>query len=405
VPHFFFSYSRDDAADRNLYRFYEDLRQELALRYGIPLKDAGFLDKNQPVGAKWNDSTSGALGTCDVFVPVYSANYFASPYCGQEWHAFTTRLDVHRQATGESLTCVLPIWWSPPKQLPSVADQIQDTRDHFGPHHKEHGLRYLRRLKEHWDEYTRAVVRLAVMLDDAGTTPPRPRTDIDLINEPNAFALEAALAVPSRSRRAGPAVSSVRRVTFVVAVGTRDQMSLIRQTVDVYGEDCEEWRPYHPACTAPIAARAQTVAGEREMTSRIRPADAELFRIIDEAEARRQPVVLIVDPWVIGLREYRELLERLNRLRSRNTAVIVPWESAETVEDNIRNALYLCLDLWADSPEPLFRDDVYSIDEFENTLAQLLIETQNRIIKRVERARRMHEAGPNSRPILTGPGS
>lgn len=405
MPHFFFSYSRDDAADRNLYKFYEDLRQEFALRYGIPIKDAGFLDKNQPVGARWNESTSGALGDCNVFVPIYSTNYFVSPYCGQEWHAFTRRLAAHREATGESLSCVLPVWWSPPKELPPVADEIQDTRDHFGPDHKEHGLRYLSRLKEHRDEYLRAVVKLAVMLDEAGTTPPRPRTDINLINEPNAFFSEGSLPGPTGNRQVGSGVSSVRRVTFVVAVGTRDQMSLIRHTVDVYGDDYDEWRPYHPTCTAPIAARAQTVAGEREMTSWVRPADAELFRILDEAEARRQPVVMIVDPWVIGLREYRELLEQLNRRRYRNTAVVVPWESAETVEANIRDTLYLCLDLWADSAEPLFRDDIYSIEEFEKTLAQLLIETQNRIIKRVERARRVHEAGPNSRPILTGPGS
>ncbi|HEX6075439.1 MAG TPA: hypothetical protein VFZ32_09270, partial [Micromonosporaceae bacterium] len=91
--------------------------------------------------------------------------------------------------------------------------------------------------------------------------------------------------------------------------------------------------------------------------------------------------------------------------RYRNTAVVVPWESADTVEANIRDRLYLCLDNWADSGEPLFRDGIYSIEEFEKILADLLIEIQNRIIKRDGAARRVQEAGPTSRPILTGPGS
>jgi len=403
VPHLFFSYSRDDAPDKHLYKFYDDLCLELSVRGRISIESAGFIDKNQPVGVEWNKTMSRELGICKVFVPVYSPNFFASSYCGKEWYAFATRLEAHREATGESLDCIVPIWWLPPiDDLPPRVGLLQDTRGLFGTDHERHGLRYLRQLNDNRDRYQDAVIQLAVMIRDAGNRPPNPQHDIDVSNGPDAFALESP--TPGRLRqRPGQKVKSLRRVTFVVVVGTRDQMQVVRTTHDMYG-DWDEWRPYHPTCEDPILVRAQGVAYQRGMVSQPQPADDRLFEILEAAQARRELVVLILDPWAVKLPDYEPLLMELNRRRYGTTAIVVPWDSADVMEAHIRDALHLRLDNWVFSGESLFRDGIRSIEEFEKTLVQILVEVCSRIIKRAEVARRVSEAGPDSRPILTGPG-
>lgn len=404
MSHFFFSYSRDDAPDKHLYKFYDDLCRELSVRAAIPIDDAGFIDKNQPVGAEWNQTMSRVLGTCKVFVPVYSPNCFISPYCGQEWHAFAGRLEAHRRTTGRSLDCIVPVWWLPPvDELPPKVGAIQDPRALFGDDHEKHGLRYLRQLKDNRDQYRHAVVQLAIMIRDAGKQPPNPRDDIDLSTQPNAFAVEVPSAGQPRPR-ATPAVNSLKRVTFVVAVGTRDEMHEVRTTLDRYGTEWYEWRPYHPVCPDPIVVRAQSIASGQGMISHPLLADGGLFEVLEKAQNSRELVVLILDPWSARLPDYESLLMELNRRRFGTTAIVVPWDTTDSVETHIRDALHLRLDNWALSGESLFRDGIGSVEEFENTLGQIMIEICSRIIKRATVARRVAEAGPVSRPILTGPG-
>jgi FxsC-like protein len=405
VPYYFFSYSREDAADSYLYRFHDDLARELAVRGRIHIGAAGFLDKNQPIGAEWSKSTGDALGNCKVFVPLYSPNYFASTYCGQEWHAFTARIAAHRQATGKSLASIVPVWWLPPiYELPAVVERIQDTRDQFGQEYREYGLRYLLQLKENESKYQDFLVRFATMLIAAGKNPPGPRIGFDLLREPNAFAVAAMPAKPFRERT-GPVVANIRRITFVVVVGSRDQMGLVRTTLEVYGEGWDDWRPYHPVCTDPIALRAQGVAIAQRLVSQFHPADEDLFDLLQNAQERRELVVLILDPWTVEIDEYKSLLTVLNGRRYGTTAVVVPWDSTEAAQTQVRDALYLCLANWADAGESVFRDDIGSIEEFETILGQIIIEIRSRILKRAEVARRVREAGPTALPILTGPGS
>jgi FxsC-like protein len=403
VAHFFFSYSRADGRDQHLYKFFDDLCLELSLRGRIPVESAGFIDKNQPVGAEWNQTMSRALGTCNVLVPVYSPNFFASSYCGKEWHSFATRLEAHREVTGESLDCVVPVWWLPPiGDLPPRVGPRHDPRALFGADHEKHGLRYLRQLNSNRDSYHEAVVQLAIMIRDAGNRPPKPRNDLDVANGTDAFAVES---LPAGQPRQPPSqkVTSIRRVTFVVVAGTRDQMQVVRTTHDMYGE-WDEWRPYRPACEDPILVRAQGVAYQRGMVSQPHPADDRLFEILETAQARRELAVLILDPWAVKLPNYEVLLRELNRRRFGTTAIVVPWDFAEVMEAHIRDALHLRLDNWVFSGESLFRDGIRSIEEFEKTLVQILVEICGRIIRRAEVARRVAEVGPVSRPILTGPG-
>jgi len=173
VSYFFFSYSRADAPDQHLYNFYDDLCRELSVRAGIPIDETGFIDKHQPFGAEWDRTMSQAVATCKVFVPVYSPNYMVSRNCVQEWVAFAARLESHRRLTGESLDCVVPVWWIPVDDLAPKLGWVEDPRVLFGANHEKHGLRFLLRLRDLQDQYRDAVVSLAMMINDAGKRPPK----------------------------------------------------------------------------------------------------------------------------------------------------------------------------------------------------------------------------------------
>ena len=406
MPYFFLSYSRKDAPDGFLSKFYDDLCRELPIRGGPaldPAKSIGFLDKDQQPGINWATNTSEALGSCKVFVPVYSPNYFSSSYCGKEWNAFSRRLAVHQKTHGTAPACIVPCLWVKLLEDPPQATRfIQDTRDKFGSEYQEDGLRFLMQLKDNKSKYEDFLVKFTYMLVTAGTQPSLdPLFGIDLLTEEDAFVVNARPVKEAQNRFAE--AKGIKRVTFVVAAAGRDEMEGIRATVDVYGDDWADWRPYHPLCPDPIVLRAQTVAGAQRMISRFDPVDEDLFELLGKAQERNEVVVVIVDPWALGLAEYKRILKRLDGLRYRTTAVVVPWESADAIEAKVRDALYLCMANWAESDEHAFRQDIRSIEEFEKILGQVMIEIRSRILRRAEVARRVQEEGPRSRPILANP--
>lgn len=405
MPHFFFSYARDDARDDGLdprvYQFFDDLRNEVAIRGSIP-KDVGFLDKNQTIGGEWAPLTSRALGTCKVFVPLYSPSYFRSSYCGQEWHAFAQRTSA-LPTEPEAPSCVVPVWWVPPiGGPPKVASKIQDTRDQFDPEYREYGLRYLIQVKDRESRYQEAVVKLANHIIGAVNSALPQHEDLDLNTVPNAFADVAIASAPGRPRRASDAVTGPRKVTFVVMAAGQEHMRDVRTVLESYGAGWEEWRPYHPVCSDPIALRAQGVAGHLRMLALPQAADEKLFTLIEQAQRASSPVVVLVDPWAAKLPAYRELLERLNTHQYINTAVVVPWETDVAPHDTLRDLLYLCLTNWMEAGVEVFRDDITSMEGFETTLHEVLIAVRRRIVKRATVARRVAEAGPHSVPVLSG---
>lgn len=396
MPYFFFSYSRADAAradsvDGYLYRFYDDLSYELATRGGIQLRDAGFLDRDQRPGVDWSTHSGAALGTCNVFVPLFSPNYFKSTYCGKEWHGFTAR----ESADG---TGVVPVWWLPlDEEPPANAGRLQDTRDQFGPDYRRYGLRYLMQLKENHDQYMDFLVRLTEQILAAGRHPPAPVESLDLASLPNAFAVEPP---PVEQAPAG----SKRRVNFVVVAAGHDTMRTLGvSSLEVYGDDWDDWRPYHPDCPDPIALRAQGVASDQKLLAWSRQADEDLFQLLKNTRRHREMVVLIVDPWAVGLPEYHDLLRRLDDVRHGSAAIVVPWTEAGP-DTAVQDGLYVLLENWTDAGD-MFRDDIRSMVEFETKLGQVLVEMRNRNLRKAEVARRVLEAGPTTRPLLTGPGS
>ena len=103
-PYFFLSYARTpkrdpsdrDDPDRWVYKLYKDLCAEILQMTDARPEEAGFMDRENRIGAQWSPELTSALARCRVFVPLYSRRYFESDNCGREWFAFARREITHR---------------------------------------------------------------------------------------------------------------------------------------------------------------------------------------------------------------------------------------------------------------------------------------------------------------------
>jgi TIR domain len=101
-PYFFLSYARTpkrDQADRSdpdrwVHKLYKDLCDEILQMTDAQPGEAGFMDRENKLGAEWSPELMTAIKACRVFVPLYSRRYFESSNCGKEWFAFA--LDTTR---------------------------------------------------------------------------------------------------------------------------------------------------------------------------------------------------------------------------------------------------------------------------------------------------------------------
>ena len=85
-PYFFLSYARTpkrDPADRTdpdrwVHKLYKDLCDEILQMTDAQPGEAGFMDRENKLGAEWSPELMTALKSCRVFVPLYSRRYFES---------------------------------------------------------------------------------------------------------------------------------------------------------------------------------------------------------------------------------------------------------------------------------------------------------------------------------------
>jgi FxsC-like protein len=404
--HFFFSYSRDDAGDEYLRRFYHALRAEVRTRGGVSLEETGFLDIEQPTGRLWPQTTGDALGRCAVLIPIYSPHFFSSHTCGQEWSAFAARSANLPGSGTQAPKCILPVWWVPPRaEPPAVAKYLEDTRDQFGDDYRKFGLRYLMQLSKNKDLYHDFLVKFTGMLLRAAEDPPPTREITNLLSEPNAFALK----LPETARPANGAAGGrggPRHVTFIFTAAGQAEMHGIRTKLDSYGRNWRDWSPYLPDCPHTAAFHAQGIAISRNMTSALLPTEESIFEVLEKARESRELVIFVIDPWAARLPGYSSLLGRLDLVRSGNAAVVVPWEShdirASSDGKRTRDNLFAVLGNWISAGAPSFQDDIGSVGEFEDILGKVLVMIRAQVINRADMVARVTEQGPMSRPILNG---
>lgn len=184
TPIFFLSYPHSGQrrrqgapreANRLVLDFFDDLQENVALLVGRPTgADPGYMDGSIPTGGRWTDELLRVIGSCQVFVALLSVPYFASPWCGQEWHAFAQREVIQRLDTSSQYTTGLfPIIWAPVRkdQVPEPITSVQwfsptglpdiDIREQY----EANGVFGLTKIRGH-EAYDAVVWRLAQCIAD-----------------------------------------------------------------------------------------------------------------------------------------------------------------------------------------------------------------------------------------------
>ncbi|MBV9172633.1 MAG: toll/interleukin-1 receptor domain-containing protein, partial [Chloroflexi bacterium] len=253
---FFFSYARADTDD-TLQRFFSDLAGEVAKRAGLGMvapEDVGFLDTHSlKTGVEWEREIADALQTCNVFVPLYSPNYFNSRFCENEWQRFYDRQNLYMAGHPQEPRpgTLIPVPWIPtkwkPQPYPPRVMTIVYAQPNAPPAYVESGLRQMSRLPSTYgDAYTALVADLAGQIVQAANDfsmpplPARPTFDDGL----NTFSFHSPPGAPVRITEPplGP-----RKAMFVIVAARPQDLAGMRKQLDAYGDVGErDWRPFKP---------------------------------------------------------------------------------------------------------------------------------------------------------------
>ncbi|MGW0712778.1 TIR-like protein FxsC [Streptomyces sp. NPDC002643] len=323
-PYFFLSYAhtpRGDlgGADPNIWvrKLYDSLCEYIMELTDLPRgAKVGFMDQGTQMGTEWADELSVNLARCKVFVPLYSPRYFVSEQCGREWWAFAQRQVNQRARGGVSWeNAIIPALWVPvePAQMPQVARDLQFDHAAFGQDYADEGFYGLTKLRYLRDEYERAVYRLAKQIVRVAkeTDLDEGRISLDYESQPAAFG------------------STEHPPEFDISVlaCTRSELPPGRRP-DYYGDRPLDWNPYHPETSLPLGDYVADLMRTMDYKVNLQALDDNARILRPKTEA---PGILFVDPWVLRVPRYRELLSKMDRVAPSSVTVVVPWNRDDVV--------------------------------------------------------------------------
>ncbi|WP_158575946.1 FxsC protein [Streptomyces corynorhini] len=317
-PYFFLSYAHTPrngvgGPDPDLWveKLFGDLCGHVMAMTDLPAgAQAGFIDQDMRSGEGWSERLADMLATCRVFVPLFSPRYFASEMCGKEWYAFAQRVIYEQAKNNTTAEAIVPaLWWPvPPEQLPGPAERLQFNHRDFGDLYVTEGLYGLVKLRIFEAEYERAVYELAKRIvsvaDSSAIGPGRP---VDYRNVPSAFGASG-----------GP-----RPLQVTVAAPTRHDLPEGR-TSHYYGDMAQDWNPYHPDSTRPLAYVARDLVRSLNYQADIISFD-EVFVPHEGKQEPGRPEILLLDRWALRDEEQRERLAAFDAEHRPWVSVIVPW--------------------------------------------------------------------------------
>ncbi|MFC0532769.1 TIR-like protein FxsC [Phytohabitans kaempferiae] len=263
--------------------FFKDLSGEV-LRRARPSTgmEIGFLDQQVPPGADWKAALADALGGAQVFVPLYSPDYFSRSWSMRERESFAERLAASGAAhTGGR---ILPVLWTPvppwdetPEIGPEIGRALELGAD--TPEYADNGMRALCMLSLYRDPYRRLTERLADRIVELAEQSP--------VEPSLAPALDHVVVEPvAASRETGTA--------FIVAVAAPTDVDHPEgRAARGYGPDSTQWRPFAGRQALPVADYAVSTAERLGLQAR-----AESYADGSGLFAQA-PGVLLVDPWVV----------------------------------------------------------------------------------------------------------
>ena len=275
---------------------------------------AGFMDREIRSGEGWSERLGGVLATCRVFVPLFSPRYFASEMCGKEWYVFEQRAIHHRARSNQPAEAIVPALWVPvpPSLLPGPAERLQFNHRDFGDRYVSDGLYGLIKLKLFAQEYERAVYELAKrIVSVADTVQISPGRPVDYRLVPSAFGAP------------GSGAGAPRPMQITIAAPTRHDLPEGRHDA-YYGDNPQEWNPYHPAAARPLAYVAEELVRSLNYQAVITSFDEESAR--PDANSRPgTPEILLLDRWALQDEDRRRRLAAFDAENRPWVAMVVPW--------------------------------------------------------------------------------
>lgn len=371
--YFFLSYAHSPPLDGSLEEDQPDPPNEWVRTFFRNLTDAvqlraspsaslapGFFDQQIPLGSDWKAVLSDALGTAEVFVPLFSPDYITKSWPGREWAAFEQRMKSAGEA--DPLSRFAPVLWIPlpagqrPRGLREALDlaPVAALRAY-----RENGLRALLRLTPYQRLYQMIVDRLAahiVELAEMSPIGPSPVPDIDQI--------ETTL-----SRDTNAADFAV----VVVAPASPDLPAGADRSA--YGTAARAWRPFSRDQQLPLADYAQVIAEQLDFT----------VEVIDIEKAAgvftSQPGVALIDPWYITGDERPNIFHAFVReLQPWALPVLVPSPEAARLNQQVKTSLEKSR---ISGSEPARRGlrGVTSLREFVNLMPFLVAQAEREYLR------------------------
>jgi FxsC-like protein len=412
---FFFSYARDDR-DKDLDKFYADLCREITFVKKMERDRVGFFDQRDiQLSDQWKERLREALRTCRVFVSICTPNYFASEYCGKE---FQICLDRQASSGNTSTAMVSVIWGDPKGSVHPAIKKFQYTHASLPDVYAKEGLRQMVRLGVHRDRYRKFVASLARAIVDLGKNYPLPEpAALDPIERVrNAFrkAVKKAAFAPTVVRRSA---------NFSYVVGGSHEISgvpkrLLGALAERYGPAGRDWKPFYPDYDDTVADLAMNATKRQKLDYKELPLDKNLLKRIAAAEAKRQIVVLLVDP--LTMTTHRRLMQTYDRRNFDNCAVLVTWNSLLRTRPEKKDFAKGLADTFKFRAKQ-YQKSVYYVDsistdkDLRSTLAQTLTKLQANLIQnsnrqqgikqpKLTRKARLQGIELRRQPIVTGPG-
>ncbi len=407
-PYFFLSYARTpkrDPADRDdpdrwVYKLYRDLCEEILQMTDARPEEAGFMDRENKIGAQWSPELTSAIARARVFVPLYSRRYFESDNCGREWFAFARREITNRARGGTVIDAIVPGLWTrmDREKLPYVAQSVQFDHKLLGERYCAEGFYGIMKLQNYRADYHRAVHRLAERIIAIGEESV-PFTD-------EAAAQRMAVAdFDSLPSAFGPA--SARRTAdgqLHIAVLAHDASTLPPgRASDYYGDTPDAWSPYRPDYPQPVADYAQELA---KKCLDCKPLVGVVDRDMANWSSNGRPVppsLYLVDAWVSLSAKHQEQLRRLDSVAEPWVSVLVPWNIQDRgmreAEGELRAKLQQQLGRKLASVPRRCRMAASGIPTLQD-FGQLLPEMTMLMLKRFRKEATAH---PPAGPVITRP--
>ncbi|MFC7264553.1 TIR-like protein FxsC [Streptomyces lutosisoli] len=409
-PYFFLSYAHTPAwgpgngdPDHWVHVLFTDLCDHIMALTDLPAgAPAGFMDREMRSGDGWPEKLSENLASCRVFVPLFSPRYFTSESCGREWFAFNERI-LRARATGSgAVPAIVPALWThiDYAQLPDSVRHIHVDHTPFGDRYAANGIYGLIKLNRLHDEYEETVLGLAQRIVRVAQESPLPSSrPRPYESTPSAF----------KPRGEGP-----RRIHLTVAAPTRHSIPEHRDTRP-YGEDAQDWNPYHSESTRPLPSLAEELIRSldyRITVSSFDDEDTGETLVTDDSDkaAPSHPGILLVDRWALTDEERQRRLRAFDANARPWVSAIVPWNRAD-IQCHGEEGRKLAADLERTLPSILDRgrrtdcrvavNGVPTLKAFTDVLPAVVAHATRQYLKHAE----AHPpAGPPiRRPRLMGP--